>query len=181
MGWIVAISKIERLPPMIMAIEHKSMVIITDIIKSKLLDMSSEVDNNRMNNAFLSKDWHRWHHHSYKINIQDKQKTKIAFSKSVKSVKEIRFYKCKQLGHYMNKCPNNQNKSETNAFSAIFMNITFHKFDWYVHSGANSHMITDRSCLEIVTLGHKVKEIVVANKEKVPVICSGSTMKNQEP
>ena len=56
------------------------------------------------------------------------------------------------------------------------MNSTFHKSDWYVDSGASSHMITEKSCLEIVILGHKVKEIVVANKEKVPVIYSGNTM-----
>lgn len=162
----------ERFAPMIMAIEHSGMVISTDIIKSKLLDMSSEVDSNGTNNAFLSKV----RYGSKKANIADTQKTKMASSKSVKSVKAIRCYKCKQLGHYMNKCPSNQNKSETNAFSAIFMNSTFHKSDWYIDSGASSHMITDKSCLESVTLGHKVKEIVVANKEKVPVICSGNTM-----
>lgn len=161
----------ERFAPMIMAIEHSGIIISTDVIKSKLLDMSSEVDShNGTNNAFLSKGWQQRNKKSGNTD------TKSKMASSTKSVKTIRCYKCKQLGHYMNKCPNNQNKSETNAFSAIFMNSAFHKSDWYVDSGASSHMTTDQSCLQNVRLNHKVKDIVVANKETVPVICSGNMM-----
>ncbi|CAH2088317.1 unnamed protein product [Euphydryas editha] len=42
----------------------------------------------------------------------------------------------------------------------------------YIDSGASAHLTTNEYWLENISVEHPIKEIVVANKEKVPVKCS---------
>lgn len=158
----------EKYFPMIMAIEHSGISITADAIKTKLLDMeeSGSGDTNR-NSAFSS-----FH----------KKKTGNTYgNKQTPKTKVIHCYKCKQTGHYRNQCPNNDKKSaektleykRTNAFSAVFLNGNFSKHDFYVDSGASAHLIANEDWLRNVSHGQAIKEIVVANKQTIPVKCSG--------
>lgn len=84
---------------MIMAIEHSGMAVSTDVIKSKLLDMSAEVGSTGNESAFLSKSWqHR------KRQVGSNGETSKSKTSSLKTVKMIRCFKCKQVGHYKNQC-----------------------------------------------------------------------------
>lgn len=159
----------EKFSPMIMAIEHSGMTVSTDAIKAKLLDMSSEVGSTGTETAFLCKGWQRCKKYS---NGNDK--TSKAKTSSLKAVKTIRCYKCKQLGHYKNQCNFNKDK-ESAVFSLFFLNTTYKNTDWYIDSGASAHMITDEKLLTNVSFNPAMKNIVVANKVQVPVLCSGNT------
>ncbi|CAH2109024.1 unnamed protein product [Euphydryas editha] len=96
--------------------------------------------------------------------------------------KIIKCYKCKQTGHYRNPCNSFDKDSEkkkfcerkqTNAFSAVLLNGSFSKNDWYIDSGASAHLTANEHWLKNISVEHPIKEIVVANKEKVSVKCSG--------
>lgn len=60
--------------------------------------------------------------------------------------KIIHCYNCKQVGHFKNKCPYKiqlvPKNNQTNAFNAVFLNGSFSKREWYIHSGASFHMTT---------------------------------------
>lgn len=155
----------EKFAPMIMAIEHSGIVISTDSIKTKLLDMETNVGNN--GSAFAASkagntDWHG--------------NRKTVGNKVKKDLKDVRCYKCKQMGHFKSKCPSQNSVTErqqTNAFSAVFLSGSFSKQDWYVDSGASVHLTADRELLGEVSNETILKEIMVANQAKVPVTCSG--------
>lgn len=159
----------EKFAPMIMAIEHSGMAISTDVIKSKLLDMSSEVDSSGNDSAFLSKGWQQ-RNKKYRNTTE----TSKSVTPSPKSVKQIRCYRCKQIGHYKNQCKYNKEK-ESAVFSVFFMNSSYKSTDWYIDSGASAHMVTDVNRLQDVSYNQAMKSIVVANKTTVPVLCSGNT------
>lgn len=162
----------EKFAPMIMAIEHSGMKISTDAIKAKLLDMESSTVGST-DGAFLSKSWQQ--RNKKRDNNVNMSKSQTSNQKT--TTKVVRCYRCKQPGHYMNKCPQNSREKTENAFSAIFLNPQnqFRVSDWYVDSGASSHMVVDKNCLEKVIPSHEVKNIVVANRETIPVLCAGNT------
>ncbi|GBP71695.1 hypothetical protein EVAR_8301_1 [Eumeta japonica] len=97
------------------------------------------------------------------------------------NVKTVNFkcYRCKQIGHYRTQCPNNSNlntknedRKQTNAFSAVFLSGSFNKRDRYIDSGANVHLTANTDW--IASRYRKVKEeIIVANQETVSVTCAG--------
>lgn len=168
----------EKYSPMIMAIEHCGIPLTADAIKTKLLDME-ESGNGGDSSASNSSGAFA----SYKKNrnvgsTATKDNTQMSKSKP----KTITCYKCKQTGHYRNQCTSmsknssNTNKTEkatSNAFSAVFLNGEFSKSDWYIDSGASVHLTANEEWLTNVSRDLKVKEIVVANKDKVPVLCTG--------
>lgn len=147
--------------PMIMAIEHSGTTISTDVIKTKLLDMAEDSCNTGAGGAFAAKQ------NKYKKgsgNNIDKSK--------------VRCYRCKALGHYMNKCPKNDKNDnsgdkKSSALSAVFLSGNFNQTDWYIDSGASVHLTSRKDWLENVQEDVNMKEIMVANKSTVPVICSG--------
>lgn len=157
----------EKYSPMIMAIEHSGISITADAIKTKLMDL--EEDSGDASGAFAS----------YRKKYGDKTgKAQTSMSKQ----KVIKCYKCKQTGHYRNQCPkdvkdssNNKvsERKQTNAFSAVFLNGCFSKNDWYIDSGASGHLTANEHWITNVSNNHTVQEIIVANKEKVSVKCSG--------
>ncbi|OWR41175.1 hypothetical protein KGM_202837B, partial [Danaus plexippus plexippus] len=67
-----------------------------------------------------------------------------------------------------------EKNKQVNAFSGIFLTGEFNDKDWYVHSGASTHMISQssKSLLKNVSYNLETRDIVVANKKTVPVICS---------
>lgn len=164
----------EKYSPMIMAIEHSGINITADAIKTKLMDI--EEDSGDVSGAFASYHKKKYgNHNSSGTRDRDNMSTS-------KSKKVIKCYKCKQTGHYRNQCTNvdkdspytnSSERKQTNAFSAVFLNGNFSKNDWYIDSGASAHLTANEHWVKNVSNEHSVKEIVVANKEKVPVKCSG--------
>lgn len=57
----------EKFAPMIMAVEHSGINISSDVIKSKLLDMSAEIVSNESESAFLAKSWQHRHRKGGKV------------------------------------------------------------------------------------------------------------------
>ncbi|CAG4987165.1 unnamed protein product [Colias eurytheme] len=131
--------------------------------------MSSEVDSNGNDSAFLSRGWQQRN----KKYSNTTETSATPPSKSVKT-KTIRCYKCKKIGHYKNQCKLDKTK-ESAVFSVYFMNSSYKNTDWYIDSGASVHMITDEKRLQDVSYNNAIKNIVVANKTTVPVLCSGNT------
>jgi hypothetical protein len=123
---------------MIMAIEHSGIEISADVIKTKLLDMSSEVGSTETESAFWSKQ------RTKKTDRGGKQK-----QTPDKTGKQIKCYNCKKIGHYKNQCPELKER-QANAFSAAFLKGKFSTEDWYVDSGASAHMTPNQEKLQRV-------------------------------
>lgn len=152
----------EKFAPMIMAIEHSGIAITADSIKTKLLDM--EIDSGSTGGAFASKS-----------NWRDSRKVGLNQKTGNSDKKDIRCFKCKKLGHYQNKCPDIDKKNNSShAFSAAFLNGTFRKSEWYVDSGASVHLCSNEELFEESRDPGEMREIMVANQEKVPVKCLGN-------
>ena len=162
----------DRYEPMIMAIEHSGTQISTDSIKTKLLDITTEgSSSNGARGAFAVRD--RFPKQSKDgSNGQKYRRQNVKFEKK----NEVRCFRCKQLGHFMNKCPKNGNKGEisaTNAFSAVFLSGNFNSNEWYIDSGASVHLTARKDWLENIKYETFPKEIVVANGSTMEVLCSG--------
>lgn len=89
------------------------------------------------------------------------------------SEKTITCYKCKQEGHYKNKCLLWQKNKQSNAFSAVFLDGKYNKNEWYIDSGASAHMSANKHWINKAHYSPSLSEIVIANEMKVPVECSG--------
>lgn len=166
----------EKYSPMLMAIEHSGIEISSDIIKTKLMDMCSDVEFETASgseNAFIAKGGQRLK------SSNTKNDHKQSVNNTTKAVKIIKCYKCKQTGHFKNKCPFNDNSSvinkrkQSNAFSAIFLSGKFNCNDWYIDSGASQHMTARKDNIKNTSYQHETKEVIVANQTCVPVLCSG--------
>ncbi|CAH2099257.1 unnamed protein product [Euphydryas editha] len=154
-----------KFSPMIMAIEHSGLEISTDVIKSKLMDMSDDnVGSNEPESAFLTS----------KGLQRGKNKVGNTAKTNTRAVKIIKCYKCKQIGHYKSQCPLLKDK-QVNAFSAVFLNGNFGKNEWYIDSGASTHMINSQENIINVSHNLKTSQITVANSMTMPVMCSGET------
>lgn len=145
----------EKYMPMIMAIEHSGIAITTDAIKSKLLDMESDV----------------------KVGVGAfyvKKKT------TGKTEKKIQCYGCKEFGHYKSKCTKfkkssdrkNETKTES-AFNVVFLTGEYTKTDWFVDSGASVHLVGDESLFCKKRSVYDTRHITVANKTTIPVAGCG--------
>lgn len=167
----------EKYSPMIMAIEHSGIPITTDAIKTKLLDMeekNSNLTRNETESAFAGTS--SYHHNK-------KNKTKIVCGKQdggemtkVRNV-NVKCFRCKETGHYRNQCPNfekNSTRKQSNAFSAVFLSADFKKNDYYIDSGASTHLTANESWVMNASYEPATREIVVANKACLPVLCSGN-------
>lgn len=160
----------DKYAPMLMAIEHSGVEISADVIKTKLMDMCSDIGTvSGSESAFAAKNIQR---SKYGNNKYDhKQPT----GETSKAVKIIKCYRCKQTGHYKNQCPSSQlsKSKQSNAFSAIFLSGNFNCDSWYIDSGASKHMTAKIEYVVNPSYEHETKEIVIANKTCVPVLCSG--------
>lgn len=189
-GSIMLAGLSEKYMPMIMAIEHSGMIITTDAIKGKLMDM--EPEDSDVNNAFASFK-NKSIHYSKKVKSmrsmvgKDGGYQSTQMSSSVKDKPNVKCYGCKQYGYIHNQCTNtniqkswkitqdSESKTKTiNAFSAVFFNGTFDKGDWYVDSGASSHLTCNMGWLKDVCYSGFTKEIMIANRSTVSVECCGT-------
>lgn len=156
----------ERYEPMIMAIESSGAKVSSDQIKTKLLQ---EVKMDCNETAYFIKK------NSGKQNYKKFQKKK-----------DFKCYTCQETGHISRNCPKNGktaakgNSSKTGPvpmFSAVFSTGKFDKNDWYIDSGASNHMTMNEKWLKDKIMP-PVKEIVVANNEKISVVASGKLQIN---
>lgn len=177
-GCLLLAGLTEKYAPMIMAIEHSGIAITTDAIKSKLMDLD-ENNGGDANGAFASFRKNKvgsTGHGGNKDNGHSQTSTSMSKSKKIP-----RCYRCKQIGHYRNQCTvdkyssntKSSERKQTNAFNAVFLNGRFSRNDWYVDSGASAHLTSNENWIKNVSTEYSIKEIVVANEEKLSVKCSG--------
>lgn len=164
----------ERFEPMIMAIEHSGLAVSADVIKTKLLDMSCDVGNGGPETAFWT---NRRTKGGSTVHSKQRQTSTSKSNQKSSESKQIKCYKCKKIGHYKNQCPELKLKEAglAGAFSVAFLNGEFSTEDWYIDSGASVHMTANRDSLRDMRK-HEIKEIVVANKTSMPVMCAGDTL-----
>lgn len=151
----------EKFAPMIMAIEHSGILISADSIKTKLMDIKVE----NCGTAFAG-------------NTFKKNKFNDKFKK-----KGPRCFNCNNYGHIKDNCPalkksndhcSYKSKSKNvHAFSAVFLSGRFNKNEWYVDSGASTHLTLHREWLKSENPAD-IEEIVVADNTRLPVISSGN-------
>lgn len=172
----------EKYGPMIMAIEHSGINISADSIKTKLLDMSADFEV-KSEGAFAAKSYHKRNVGSTVKygNVRENRTlapqpgpscTSNSENNMAQRKKLIRCYKCKQIGHFKNQCPVTE-KTKSNAFSAVFLTKEFNQSDWYLDSGASTHIVSNVNLLSNVCYQPETKEIIVANQTAVQVLCSG--------
>lgn len=167
----------DKFAPMLMAVEHAGIAITTDSIKSKLLDMPTGSSSNK-SSAFVTsggnlKNRQRGGAHGRNSNVNHQKTNNDRFDNKDKS--KVICFKCKQPGHFMSKCPNLQSlpgTSHKTAFSAVFLSGNFNKNDFYLDSGASRHMTPNENWIKN-SMQPIISEIIVANKETLPVKCSG--------
>lgn len=181
----------DKFSPMIMAIEHSGIPITTDAIKTKLLDMEEKNLNengNDVESAFASVSSHQYQHNKKnKPVVYGKQVGSFGGGETSKVKMTVKCFRCKQSGHYRNQCPNsdsnptfsknsnnNNSRKQSNAFSAVFLSGEFKKDHWYIDSGCSAHLTANESWIRDASYEPAIREIVVANKESVPVLCTGN-------
>jgi hypothetical protein len=118
-----------------------------------------------------SKNYYHSKHHGGSNGGNETQSQPSVSTDVNKTAKIIRCYKCKQIGHYKNQC--SAEKGKMNAFSAVFLSGEFSRNDWYVDSGASTHLVSNANMLTNVSYPPKTKEIIVANRTSIQVVCSG--------
>lgn len=172
----------EKFMPMIMAIEHSGIQITTDAIRTKLMDMETDLTSSQLNEAsgaFVSST-QKWQHKKKNKLSMDKAQANERQNVNVNKL-HVKCYRCKQTGHYKNQCPNAENDKrnmkqshwkQTNAFSTVFLSDKFQKEDWYIDSGASMHLVANKEWIQNSKL-HEMKDIFVASGEKLQVSCSG--------
>lgn len=172
----------DRFSPMIMAIEHSGIPITADSIKTKLLDMDlPSHDESEVSGAFTIHSKFKGKPITNLSMVRQNDVGNTGSSRSNVNVKQIKCYRCKKVGHYKNQCTNNENNSsnpknkermQSNAFSAVFLSGNFSKDEWYIDSGASVYLTANESWVMNAQY-EQSKEIVVANSQKVSVLCSG--------
>lgn len=137
--------------PMIMGIESSGIAITGDSIKIKLLQDVKVIKANNESAFYSNKN-------SYNKNKDRGFKGK-----------NIRCYKCNQYGHKANECPERRtvqtrsdNRQEHVGFCAGFAAGTLNQKDWFIDSGASTHMTMHEDWLYDISES-EIKEIVVAD------------------
>lgn len=150
----------ERFQPMIMAIENSGAEITGDFVKTKLLQEIKFTTGNCVNNAALL---------SHANNKYDKKK----FDKK----KKFKCYNCNQFGHFADKCPKTNKKFNNHNDRTMYTNFSANELsssdDWYIDSGASSHMTHDFNNLCNVKDVINEKFVIMANNQKIEVKNSG--------
>lgn len=146
---------------LVLAVENSKTALTVDTVKDLLLQ-DAKFDNKNADSALYSKN---------------RSKTN-----------KFRCHSCNQIGHFSRSCPSrskNNSKEldkkhdakgkkgafEKLMFASLLVNDN-NSSDWIVDSGATAHMTNDN---ELLFNKHKItnKEVIVANKTKIPVKCAG--------
>lgn len=165
LGAILLAGLTDEYAPMIMTIESNNQEISADAIISKLMDIKTG-KSGAAGEAFLAK----------KNNYAKKNKKR--------SNKKRRCYICSSEEHLANVCPqksaNKGNKKEqksdtvASAFMVAMLGVQCKRDEWYVDSGASSHM-SPFSDILIEKKDANVGDITTANNAKLPVSCIGKS------
>lgn len=155
----------EKFDPFIMTLEASANEMTADEVKQKLLD--TQMEGGSKGAAFLSK----------KNNRNGKQKT----NKKNKG-KKRKCYICESELHLANTCPSKKvdekkekkNEKSDTAKAFIAMLSVCKKNEWYLDSGASSHM-SPHSDILFEKKNASVGEITIANNECLKVECIGKS------
>lgn len=128
--------------PMVMAIENSGTKITSDLIKSKLLQ-DDTFGKDKSESALLSR------------------------RKQYKSGKKnFKCFNCGMVGHFKGNCPKIKHKSKTHEALCASTNVSPGNREWYVDSGATTHM----SCHQDWFSGFKEQsgiQVTVANNQTI--------------
>ncbi|XP_023289090.1 uncharacterized protein LOC105701414 [Orussus abietinus] len=150
----------EKYASMIMAVEYSGMHLTVDSIKTKLLDMEPANEAGNGNAFGAGRNNKHNNRNSYSrvgntgANSSNAQMSGTC-SYTNPNLQNVRCYKCKQTGHYKNKCPNNKTDKK-GAFNAAFLSGEFNNQDWCV-SGLATNL------LSLNLLIHKGNQVVFDN------------------
>lgn len=151
--------------PMIMGLESSGIKITADSVKTKILQdvkssaaAESEIDELAM---FNKQKFARRHQSNYTKN-------------------GMRCYECNGFGHYAKHCKAKNKKSAQSSAHASWVlissscllsnaNITS---EWYIDSGATSHMTMRKNILRNKSVS-SIKNVVVADNTSLPIECVG--------
>lgn len=162
----------EKFTPMVLAIEHSGIGVTTDVIKSKLLDMQPD-DSRTTNGAFVVKPRKFKCKQKIDNNHHKHQQSGNSYDVSKKR-KEIVCYNCRKPGHYMSKCPMKMEKDHDKALSTVYFTSQFGKNEFYIDSGCSMHMTSRKDWLNDFEEEDCIRDIMVANEEKLPVKGKGN-------
>lgn len=147
----------EEYQPMVMALEGLGKTLSSDSIKTKLLQETSTVTDEK---ALFAKKGSKFRRKG-----------------------DVSCYTCKQRGHKSFQCPTKSSDSgaktdskEKNkalfAFSAVFLSVKYNEHEWHLDSGATRHMTMHEGWIE-GTKRYGYGDIRAANNDMMKVICSG--------
>lgn len=154
LGAILLAGLTEEYRPFIMALEANGKDISGDMIMSKLMDTCA--GSSGENTAFLGKN-----------------------KKKNKQFKKRRCYNCNSFQHLANACDkpkkNGNDKKEKSAKAAFMMGLftAKDKNDWYLDSGATSHMTPHKELLH--DLNQSSDQVTSANGTQLPVCANGNS------
>lgn len=163
----------EKYFPMIMAIEHSGIAITADVVKSKLIDLAGNDPETTSGSSFLSRGQHNRQNCKVGSIVKNDSSTQHGRMSEKKTKTNVVCYKCKKRGHYKSECKSNEPMKNTNVFSAVFLGGHYNKEDFYLDSGASAHMTPNENIVKNPTYSPKIKQVLAANQEAMPVMCSG--------
>lgn len=153
----------ERYEPMIMAIENGGVAISSDQIKTKLLqEMRSNTDvgcgsGGLGDTAMFTKKTHGKHRKQH-------------YSQSHTDKKPLKCFECHMEGHFARNCPNRKTRSDNNknhsSFTCFVAGGSSTENDWFVDSGASTHMTHNKNNLVNFRLAEK-GDVKIANNERL--------------
>uniref|UniRef100_A0A2H1WW51 SFRICE_034329 n=1 Tax=Spodoptera frugiperda TaxID=7108 RepID=A0A2H1WW51_SPOFR len=144
----------DKFTPMIMAIEHSGIAITADVIRTKILDseplelMGVTLKETQKNEAAFASKWAKSKPRAGNTD-QSGNGRKSNSNVKVANKNNITCYKCKNT-------------------------VRYSKDEWYVDSGASVHMTAVQGWLQDVSSPKTCSEIMIANNEKLQVVCRGS-------
>lgn len=167
----------DKFEPMVIAIEHAGIDVTADSIKSKLLDMHlTDETSSKVGGALAAKFSMVGNHSNGRMKSHFDSDSNRS-QKVNKNKSEVRCFKCNKKGHFKNKCPQNaekhRNEDSQKAFNAVFLTGNFNSTDWYIDSGCSVHLTSRKEWLENVHSNLRLKEITVANDNKLSVELTG--------
>jgi len=146
----------EEFLPMVLAVENSKEKLTVDAVKSILLQ-DAKFDS-KSGGALLAKS-------------------------KKKPNKKFKCHACGEIGHFAKSCANknkkknsNQSTHENNNENLLLVALIANESsrdNWYVDSGATAHMTSNRYFLHNQKTTHTDRNVIVVNKEKMKIECSG--------